>query len=100
MEANTIAKRNDALRASIPCIRHPDVLTLSAGVAALDGDTIGEVLIRVKQFNDFNPDNDPWHEHDFGAIEHRGQRFFFKIDNHKMHGGYRLILTVMLASEY
>ncbi len=35
---------------------------------------------RVMEFNTFSEDNDPYGEHDFGAVEMGGDRFFWKID--------------------
>ena len=48
----------------------------------------------------FTEDNDPWHEHDFGAFEYKGEKMFWKIDDYHGNEGYDLVLTVMLASEY
>src|SRR5262249_20996885 len=39
-----------------------------------------DALMRVQTFSDFNPDNDPHGEHDFGSFEVAGQKFFWKID--------------------
>jgi hypothetical protein len=43
---------------------------------------LGEVLLyeHVKQFDDFNEDNDPHQEHDFGTFEVAGETFYFKCD--------------------
>ena len=95
-----IAKRNDFLRALIPLISKPNTLLMTRGVAALPSKDVAEILSRVKGFDDFNEDNDPWHEHDFGKFEHNGQKIFWKIDDYGGVDGYRLVLTVMLASEY
>ena len=101
MQAIQIAKRYDAFRASIPCVGPRDMLVLTAGVRALGPEGVGEVLEMVQNFDDFNEDNDPWHEHDFGAFDYKGQRYFFKIEDHtETADGYRLVLTIMLASEY
>lgn len=65
----------------------------------------------VREFDQFSDDNDPWGEHDFGAIEIEGEKVFWKIDCYDptMTQGsenpanealtYR-VLTIMLASEY
>ena len=100
--AADIAKRYDDLRATIPCISHPDQLLVSRGVYALGPEVVTEVLEKVKHFKDFNKGNDPWHEHDFGNFEHCGREFFFKIDDYTTDPSenYRFVLTVMLASEY
>ena len=55
--------------------------------------------------------NDPYSEHDFGAFEHAGERFFFKIDTYAdasltygaedpLGPGAVRVLTLMLASDY
>lgn len=38
------------------------------------------LLTAIRQFNDFTPDNDPYGEHDFAAVEHDGVRVYWKID--------------------
>jgi hypothetical protein len=55
--------------------------------------------------------NDPWGEHDFGAVEIDGEKVFFKIDyytpdlsagseNPANEGCTHRVMTIMLASEY
>ena len=100
MSSKEIARRNDLLRRSIPCVSPPNLVVLTRGVASLEQAEINQVLEKVRDFNEFTEQNDPWGEHDFGAFEHNGQRFFWKIDNYGGHGGYNLILTIMLAEEY
>ena len=95
-----IAQRNDALRALIPLVEKPNTLLMTRGVAALPPDDVAEIMEKVKEFNDFNEDNDPWGEHDFGCFTHGGKKMFWKIDDYGGVDGYRLVLTVMLASEY
>ena len=59
----------------------------------------------------FRTSNDPWGEHDFGAVEVRGEKVFFKIDYYTLdlnagsenpanEGETHRVLTIMLASEY
>ena len=100
MSSSKIAKRNDLLRRSIPCISPPDLLVLTKGVASSEQAEVNQVLKKVRDFDEFTKGNDPWEEHDFGAFEHNGQKFFWKIDDYKGHEGYNLILTIMLAEEY
>ena len=100
MSAKEIAKRNDLLRGSIPCICPPNVVVLTRGVANLRDVEVNEVLKKVRDFSEFTKDNDPWGEHDFGAFEHNGRKFFWKIDDYAGHEGYNLVLTIMLAEEY
>ena len=105
MEAETaakIAKLNDRFRGMALDV------TLTQGVTHKIGDLIG-LLKAVEQFNDFNEDNDPDGEHDFGSLEWQGEKIFWKIDYYDQALKYgedplspdcRRIMTVMLASEY
>jgi hypothetical protein len=84
---------------------------MTAGVDALPTDVKAMVIRRVATFDDFTPDNDPYGEHDFGAFDLAGHKFFFKIDYYDaaMEFGSEdpaepskttRVLTIMLASEY
>ncbi|MBX9453222.1 MAG: DUF3768 domain-containing protein [Mesorhizobium sp.] len=53
---------------------------LTADVAALPDVDRDRLLSRVRSYASFDPGNDPYGEHDFGAVEHGGERFFWKID--------------------
>lgn len=75
------------------------------------GDQLTKLLILVKTFNNFNPDNDPHGEHDFGSIEFAGETYFWKIDYYDKTLCYgspnpadeavtRRVITVMHSSEY
>ena len=83
---------------------------LTRGVHALDADVQMTILMKVKVFDTFTEDNDPYGEHDFGTIEVAGiGKVFWKIDYFKdatlkcgtedRVKAYR-VLTVMLADEY
>ncbi len=111
-DAAAIAAQNDLFRTSLGETPNlPGQMVLTQGVAALPPIEHIEVIRSVARFDTFNEDNDPHGEHDFGAFEVRGNRYFWKIDlyaNDLRHGSddptnpektYR-ILTVMLASEY
>jgi len=65
----------------------------------------------VIAFDDFNADNDPHREHDFGSFELEGEKLFWKIDYYDLAGEFGSedptdpketlrVLTVMLAEEY
>jgi hypothetical protein len=98
----TIADRNDLAR------RYMGILCMAVvtrGVASLPPETQIRLIEAVRNFDDFNEDNDPWKEHDFGNIELDGQLFFWKIDDYgedyQEHGTtHQLVLTIMLAEEY
>lgn len=91
---------NDALRSQIPCISKPNLLVLTRGISCLPEEEIADILMKVKNFNSFSKENDPWGEHDFGSFDHNGKKIFWKIDDYRGTEGYELILTVMFADEY
>jgi len=66
---------------------------------------------KVREFDEFTEDNDPYGEHDFGAFTHSGERFYFKIDYYssdmKMGSAdpadpakTTRVLTILRAEEY
>lgn len=84
---------------------------ITTGVAALGPEGVERVLRAVRTFDDFDGDNDPYGEHDFGALEVDGVRVFWKIDyfDRSLEFGSpdpvdpsvtTRVLTVMLAAEY
>jgi Protein of unknown function (DUF3768) len=86
-------------------------VVMTAGVAELELHVKARVLIEVQTFSNFNADNDPHREHDFGAFEIAGEQFFWKIDcyDRDMEFGSPdpsdpeqtvRVLTIMFASEY
>lgn len=69
------------------------------------------LMQQVKTFTAFSTDNDPHGEHDFGALDYKGERYFWKIDyyDRTLKQGSPdpadasvtcRVLTVMHASEY
>ena len=69
------------------------------------------ILARIRAFDDFDEDNDPHGEHDFGLIEDGDVRCFWKIDYYDSDmelmspdpadaSVTTRVLTVMLAEEY
>jgi hypothetical protein len=107
VKAVQIRGLNDAFRKSMTGGR----VLMTAGVDALPSDVKAMVIRRVATFDDFNADNDPHGEHDFGAFQLAGRKFFFKLDYYdaSMEFGSEdpadpskttRVLTIMLASEY
>jgi len=101
----TIAQLNDAFRTTFVGGR----VSMTAGVAALPYN--GGVLEAVRLFDKFTEDNDPYGEHDFGALMFGSDKFFWKIDYYDQSLEYgsenpadpavtTRVLTVMLADEY
>jgi hypothetical protein len=74
--ARSIRELNDAFRRTLVGGR----CVITAGVAALGAATVSLLLDKVRRHSQFTPDNDPYGEHDFGAFDHDGTRFFWKID--------------------
>lgn len=79
------------------------------GIMALEPEVISDIFISVQNFKDFNEDNDPYGEHDFGNFEILGIKIFWKIDYYNQHlKGWcdplspdcRRVLTIMRAEEY
>ena len=86
-------------------------ILVTGGISALPTDDQAAILERVRTFDDFDPDNDPYGEHDFGALDHSGIQIFWKIDYYDL--GERngspdpadpsvthRVLTILLADEY
>jgi hypothetical protein len=105
--ANPIASLNDQLR----CQGRGGTLCAAAGVIALGRDALPAILAAVRGFAAFTADNDPYGEHDFGALTWRGTRLFWKIDcyDRDMRFGSpdpadpavtTRVLTIMLAEEW
>lgn len=115
-----IARLNDQLRAriGIPVFlgeAEPRLGTImmTRGVMALDPGEIIDMWMKIRRFEDFSPDNDPYGEHDFGAITTKGgTRVFWKIDyfaDERCDAGCEYpadadrsfrVMTIMLAQEY
>lgn len=106
-QAAEIAKRNDALRRD----RLGGHVVMTAAVAALPPDVHNGAVLVMRRFDAFSAENDPYGEHDFGAFDHGGQRFLFKIDTYAdstltsgpedpLAPSAVRVLTLMLASDY
>ena len=103
----TIRKLNDAFRMTLT----GGTVLMTAGVVALGADVQAKILAAVRAFDAFDTDNDPWAEHDFGAIDIAGERVFFKLDYYDLTRAFHSpepadpdvterVMTIMLASEY
>jgi hypothetical protein len=70
---NKVAVLNDELRRTFSSGK----VVMTAGVAALPEEQVTQVFERVRQFDEFTKDNDPYGEHDFGSFEVASQTYFF-----------------------
>lgn len=106
-----IRKLNDEFRRELFYPHPTSEFMLTPMVAALTIPDLFSLLYKVQRFEDFDEDNDPHEEHDFGRVFHKGEAYFWKIDyydndltnlspdpsNPKLT---HRVLTVMHASEY
>ncbi|WP_417477272.1 DUF3768 domain-containing protein [Maricaulis sp.] len=102
-----IAQLNDGLRTNGTGGR----ILITAGIKAKDDEFIARAALGLRTYTNFSEDNDPYHEHDFGALEIEGEKLLWKIDyyNLTLDAGSEdpadpkittRVLTLMLASEY
>jgi hypothetical protein len=108
-------KRNAAIRTLNDAFRGAGGLggrvLFTAGVSDLGVEFSHLALGLVRLFDKFDPDNDPHGEHDFGGVELKGRKLFWKIDYYDKAleygsddpadpGQTTRVLTIMLAEEY
>ena len=98
---NRIAHKNDVFR------KLGFGVTMTCGAVELP-DVIG-LMSKIKSYNDFTVDSDPYFEHDFGKLEWHGEKVFWKIDYYNneltcfedpLSPTCKRVMTVMLAEEY
>ncbi len=113
---NTIATLNDLCRqailmpvfgeAAVPCR-----ILMTQGIMALAPEDQIAIAAKVRRYDTFTEDNDPYGEHDFGAFTHDGLRIFWKIDYYDLFLLFGSddpadpsktirVLTIMLAEEH
>ena len=102
-----IALQNDNFRKHLS----QGTLVLTQGIRSNTKEDLKEIITKVRTFDTFDENNDPYGERDFGAFDYKGKRIFWKIDNYDKEFLYlspdvsnpRLtnkVLTVMYAEEY
>lgn len=105
--AVAIAKLNDAFRAN-PIL---GTTILTTGIRNNSSEDIARIMNKVRNFKDFNEDNNPYGERDFGVFDFKGQKIFWKIDYYDRNFEFaspdaanssitNRVLTVMYADEY
>jgi len=98
---------NDALRTTLTGGR----VMFTRGVAALGQEAQRQIIEALRRYDDFDADNDPYGEHDFGMIVAQGHELLFKIDYYDRDFVYHSpdaadpsvttrVLTIMRADEY
>ena len=98
---------NDAFRTSLT----GGSVMVTRAVAALGAEIQREILAALRRYDDFDADNDPYGEHDFGTITVQGHEILFKIDYYDRDlvrhspdpsdpAVTHRVLTVMMAENY
>jgi hypothetical protein len=101
------AALNDAFRRTLAGGK----VMMTSGIAALPDTEQAVIIAAVREFEGFEPANDHYAEHDFGALTVSGRRVFWKIDYYDRTLSYgsddpsdpvqtTRVLTIMLAEEY
>jgi hypothetical protein len=86
-------------------------IVITRGVNARGVTFVVEALERVRAFDAFTEENDPYGEHDFGSFELEGEKLYWKIDCYDKEMRYgsedpsdpsktTRVLIIMLAEEY
>ncbi|CAK0747827.1 DUF3768 domain-containing protein [Azospirillaceae bacterium] len=86
-------------------------IMITAGIKSMGEKAIAEIVAKVRAFNQFTPDNDPYGEHDFGKIMHGHEAIFFKFAYYDRNMEYASpdpsdpkvtvrVMTIMQAMEY
>ena len=100
-----IAALNDHARQSFTGCR----VVITQDVQAIEN--MADILDKVRWYDRFTPDNDPYGEHDFGSFRCAGETIFWKWDYYDVDMGMHSpdptdrnvttrVLTIMLADEY
>ena len=103
-----IAALNDLCRSAMGVAGR---LYQTQGICAMSEADQSAIRELIETLDEFGPDNNPYGERDFGAIDYRGERIFWKIDYYDRAMEYgsedpsdpaqtTRVLTIMLASEY
>ena len=107
MNVEKIKQLNDTFRKTFCGGR----VVLTVGIQSLPTDDRSELLKQVQEFDKFTEDNDPYGEHDFGAISFKNDTYFWKIDYYDTDYNYlspdtsdsnvtNRVLTIMRGDEY
>ncbi|MEM8528623.1 MAG: DUF3768 domain-containing protein [Bacteroidota bacterium] len=104
-----IAQLNDELRQTFNLlVGH---IFLTKGFSTLPREDQIHIFGLIKAFNDFSADNDPHEKHDFGEVQYKNEKVFWKIDYYdstmREHSKDAAdpekttrVMTIMLVNEY
>ena len=102
-----IALQNDNFRKHLS----QGTLVLTQGIRSNTAEDLKEIITKVRTFDTFDENNDPYGERDFGAFDYKGKRIFWKIDYYDQEFLYlspdvsnprvtNKVITIMYAEEY
>lgn len=105
--SSTVAALNDRFRRTFV----GGIVVTTRGIHSLGPVFVTKMLVAVRGYSNFDEDNDPHGEHDFGSLTIEGCDVFWKIDcfdqsmRHRSEDPAnqaitRRVLTIMLAEEY
>ena len=111
---NSTAKKRANITALNDRFRRTGVggkIYVTAGIEGLGVEAALEIHQKIAMYNSLSEDNDPYSEHDFGSIDYRNCKIFWKIDYYDktMECGSpdpsdtaltTRVMTIMLAAEY
>ena len=106
-KTSRIRALNDQLRSSFV----GGQVLMTRGIDALDERLRAEIIAAVMEYDGFDEDNDPHHEHDFAMVQVQSLKIIFKIDYYDLRMKFmspdpsdpavtRRVLTIMLLSDY
>ena len=101
-QTQTICSLNDRFRQGDMNIQGKILITSGLNHLLAEQDReASELLKKVQDYSDFDEDNDPHGEHDFGAFDFRGEKCFWKIDgvDAPSHGGIEVCQTGFVRSQ-
>ena len=86
-------------------------IMLTISIRELGERAVQEVIKKIRNFSDFNENNDPHGEHDFGSITHNGVKVIWKVDYYDRSLEFgspdpsdasitTRVMTIMCADEY
>ena len=104
---NEIALQNDNFRKHLS----QGTLVLTQGIRSNTKEDLEAIITKVRTFDTFDENNDPYGERDFGAFDYKGKKIFWKIDYYDQEFLYlspdvsnprvaNKVLTIMYAEEY
>ena len=117
-DATVVAAHNDAFR-KLACLGETPSqpiqgrMHLTSSLAMVEDGLALEAVQAVGAFEIFEPENDPDGWHDFGAVDIRGEKIFWKIDLYEADSDFHYgaeapdnpattmrVLTIMMAHDW